>query len=120
MPSQNWWWGRSASVDLHHCDQELVKNPIAIRRFVRQLVKELKMHRVGPTLVKRFGHGQLRGYSMLQFIETSTITAHFDEKGDRAFIDIFSCKTYSPKKVAIFCKKYFKAKNYVLYVEERK
>mgnify|MGYP001573844853 FL=1 len=120
MPTKEWWWGRSASVDLHHCDPKLVKSPAAIRRFVRQLTKELKMHRVGPTEIKRFGHGKLRGYSMMQFIETSTIIAHFDENGNRAFLDIFSCKTYSVKKVAQFCKKYFKAKNYVLYVEERR
>ena len=120
MSTKDWWWGRSASVDLHDCDKMLVKSPFAIKRFVKQLAKELKMHRVGPTEVKRFGHGKLRGYSMIQFIETSTITAHFDEQGNRAFIDIFSCKKYAPKKVAIFCKKYFKAKNYVLYVEERK
>ena len=56
----------------------------------------------------------------MQFIETSTITAHFDEQGNRAFIDIFSCKTYNAKKVALFCKKFFKAKGYVLYVEERR
>lgn len=120
MAVKDWWWGRSASVDLHYCDPLLVKNPAAIKHFVKQLAKELKMHLVGPAIVKRFGHGQLRGYSMMQFIETSTITAHFDEKGDRAFIDIFSCKTYRPKKVALFCKKFFKAKNYVLYVEERR
>ena len=120
MPAKDWWWGRSASVDLHNCDPILVKDPAAIKRFVKRLAKELKMHLVGPTLVKRFGHGKLRGYSMMQFIETSTITAHFDEQGNRAFIDIFSCKTYPPKEVAQFCKKYFKAKNYALYVEERK
>jgi len=120
MVSKDWWWGRSASVDLHDCDPKLVKSTAAIRRFVRQLTKELNMHRVGPTEIKRFGHGQLRGYSMMQFIETSTIIAHFDEKGNRAFLDIFSCKTYSAKKVAQFCKKYFKAKNYTLYIEERR
>lgn len=107
-------------MDLHNCDPALVKNPAAIRRFVKALARELKMHLVGPAVIKRFGHGKLRGYSMMQFIETSTITAHFDEQGNRAFIDIFSCKTYSGKKVAKFCKKYFKAKNYALYVEERR
>lgn len=117
---KDWWWGRSASVDLHHCDPELVKSPAAIRRFVKALAKELKMHLVGPAEIKRFDHGKLRGYSMMQFIKTSTITAHFDELGNRAFIDIFSCKTYSAKKVALFCKKFFKSKDYVLYVEERK
>lgn len=114
------WWGRSASVDLYHCDPHLIKSPTAIRQFVRKLTEELKMHLVGPTIVKRFGHGKLRGYSVMQFIETSTITAHFDEKGNRAFIDIFSCKTYFPKKVAQFCKKFFKAKNYTLHFEERR
>src|SRR3989344_6589593 len=114
MSTKDWWWGRSASIDLHGCDPESVKSPAAIRRFVKALAKELKMHLVGPAEIKRFGHGKLRGYSMMQFIETSTITAHFDEKGKRAFIDIFSCKTYSSNKVAQFCKKYFKAKNYAL------
>ncbi len=120
MVSQIWWWGRSASLDLHGCDKTLVSDPDHIKRFVRALTKELKMKRVGPTEIKRFGHGKLRGYSMMQFIETSTIIAHFDEKGSRAFLDIFSCKTYNAKKVAEFCKRFFKAKDFVLYVEERK
>ena len=64
------------------------------------------MKRVGPTEIKRFGHGKLRGYSMMQFIETSTIIAHFDEQADRAFIDVFSCKRYNTTKVGIFCKKF--------------
>jgi len=120
MNSKNWWWGRSASVDLHECDSSLLKSPEAIRTFVKQLTAILKMKRVGPTSIKRFGHGNLRGYSMVQFIETSTIIAHFDEFGQRAFLDIFSCKKYNPQKVALFCKKYFQAKNYSLYVEERR
>lgn len=118
--SSSWWWGRSASVDLHGCDHEMVKSPKIIQKFVRDLIKELKMVKVGPTKIKRFGHGELRGYSMMQFIETSTIVCHFDEFGNRAFLDIFSCKRYDAKKVANFCKKFFKAKNYVLHAEERK
>jgi len=120
MAKKSWWWGRSASIDLHHCDPTLVSDPKAIRKFVRQLASKLKMHRVGPTEVKRFGRGKLRGYSMMQFIETSTITAHFDEQGDRAFIDIFSCRKYNSKLVGKFCKTFFKAKDYVINVEERK
>ncbi len=119
MAAKNWWWGRSASVDLHGCDHALLKNPKAIGRFVKELCKLLNMKRVGPVEIKRFGHGQLRGYSMIQFIETSTITAHFDEAGCRAFIDVFSCKKYNPKPVAKFCKKFFKAKEVKVYVEER-
>jgi|SRR3989338_1574930 len=116
---KEWWWGRSSSIDLHDCDPELVRDTAAIRRFVRRLCAVLKMKRVGPARIKRFGHGALRGYSMMQFIETSTIVAHFDEKGERAFIDVFSCRKYDPKTVARFCKKFFKAKAASVYVEER-
>lgn len=112
-------WGRSASLDLHDCDARLVKDPQAIQRFVRQLCKLIKMKRVGSPEIKRFGHNDLKGWSMMQFIETSTITAHFDEKGNRAFIDIFSCKTFNPKTVAKFCKKFFRSKIVSLYTEER-
>ena len=120
MAKKGWWWGRSASVDLHQCNPSLVSDPKVIRKFVKELVSKLKMHRVGPTIIKRFGHGNLRGYSMMQFIETSTIVAHFDEQGERAFLDIFSCKKYNAKTVGSFCKKFFKAKDYKLNVEERK
>ncbi len=120
MSTKDWWWGRSASIDLHGCENALLKDPEAIKRFVIALAKMLKMKRVGPVEIKRFGHGQLRGYSMMQFIETSTIVAHFDEQSNRAFIDVFSCKRYEPRKVAAFCKKYFKAAKSTVYVEERK
>ncbi len=120
MSSKKQWWGRSASLDLHGCDEKLLKDPQVIERFVKQLTKLLKMHRVGPTEIKRFGHKKLRGYSMMQFIETSTITAHFDEVGKRAFIDVFSCRKYNPTPVAAFSQKFFKAKDVQIYVEERR
>ena len=56
----------------------------------------------------------------MQFIETSSITVHCDEFGNRAFIDIFSCKKYDHKPVVIFSKKYFKAKMVSTSVEERR
>ncbi len=115
-----WWWGRSVSVDLHGCNPARVNNKAALRTFVRKLTRLLRMHRVGPVEVKRFGHGRLRGYSLMQFIETSSITAHFDERGRRAFIDVFSCKQYNAKKVAAFCKRFFMAKDARMNVEERR
>lgn len=115
----NWWWGRSVIVDLHGCEKSLLKDPEVIRRFTRELCELLKMKRVGPVQLKRFGHGKLRGYSVVQFIETSTIVCHFDEHGDRSFIDVFSCKKYNPEKVAFFCKNFFNANDASMYVEER-
>lgn len=114
-----WWWGRSVSLDLHGCNKKLIKEPKEIKKFVRRLCKLLNMKRHGPTEVERFGHGKLRGWSMMQFIETSSITAHFDDKGGRAFIDVFSCKQFDSKKVVKFSKKFFNAKTVESHVEER-
>jgi len=119
MALKNWWWGRSSIIDLHGCDKKMLKDPKAIKIFVIELCKLLKMKRVGPMRIKRFGHGRLLGYSMMQFIETSSIVAHFDEYADRAFIDIFSCKEYNTKNAIDFCKRYFKAKSASSYVKER-
>jgi len=118
MKITDWWWGRSCSVDLHGLDVELI-TPGYIRKYVRELCKLLKMKRHGPTRIGRFGKGKLKGYSMMQFIETSSITAHFDDKGHRGFIDVFSCKEFNSKKVAKFSQKFFKADDYRTYVEER-
>lgn len=68
------------------------------------------MKRFGEPMIKKFGAGDLLGYSALQFIETSSITLHFDETENRAFIEIFSCKFFDPEKAKIFCHKFLEAK----------
>lgn len=67
------------------------------------------MKRFGEPMIQKFGEGELLGYSALQFIETSSITIHFDEVKNRAFIEIFSCKFFDPPKAANFCGSFFKA-----------
>ena len=104
-------WGMLASIDLTGCDHEMIQSPKAIRKFVIDIIESVKMKRFGPMKIQKFGDGSLEGHSVIQFIETSTIVVHFDDKhGDRAFIDLFSCKFFDPYKAEIFAKKYFKAK----------
>ena len=114
------YWGISASIDLQGCDSVMIKTPKEIERFVIELCKEIKMKRHGDVMIDRFGDGELEGYSFLQFIETSSITAHFDEPESRAFIDIFSCKYYDSQVTAEFCKNFFKADSYQMNVLLRK
>jgi len=103
-------WGLLASIDLSACDHNLIQSPKAIKEFVKQLVSLLEMQAHGPTRVEKFADGSLEGYSAFQFIETSSIIIHFDDKsGDRAFIDIFSCCFFDPLASEKFAKKYFKA-----------
>jgi S-adenosylmethionine/arginine decarboxylase-like enzyme len=78
----------------------------------------MRMH--GEPIIERFGtKPQLMGYSAMQFIETSSITAHFAEIEGQVFIDIFSCKTFNPIACFEFCKQYFGAEDGKYHVIER-
>ena len=103
-------WGKLVTIDLDSCDKEKIKNKKEIRLFIVELCKKINIRKFGPTRIKRFGEGSLKGYSAMQFLNTSSITLHFDEEKDRAFIDIFSCKNFDSKVVEKFSKEFFKAK----------
>jgi S-adenosylmethionine/arginine decarboxylase-like enzyme len=103
-------WGLLASIDLHNCNRDDIRNPEKIKQFVIALCDRINMVRHGDCLIERFGDGELEGYSAFQFIETSSVTAHFDEKvSDAAYIDIFSCKFFSPFDAEVFCREFFGA-----------
>lgn len=104
-------WGLTASIDLAGCDHELIQSPKAIRKFVKEMITAIDMKTYGPMHLERFAEGHLEGYSVMQFIETSSLTIHFDHMiADRAFIDIFSCKFFDPERAEQFSKQFFKAK----------
>jgi S-adenosylmethionine/arginine decarboxylase-like enzyme len=104
------FWGKLASVDLIGCNDKITKRR-EIRKFCKGLCKNINMKRHGPIHLKRFGVGKLEGYSFMQFIETSSITAHFEEQQNpkKAFIDIFSCRDFDEKEAGEFCKDFFDA-----------
>ncbi|HEY4483398.1 MAG TPA: S-adenosylmethionine decarboxylase [Candidatus Paceibacterota bacterium] len=103
-------WGLLASLDLYECAPDKIRKPKEIEKFIVALCTKIKMKRYGKAQIKKFGEGDLYGYSALQFIETSSVTMHFDEGEDRAFIEIFSCKFFEPKEALVFCQKYLGAK----------
>ncbi len=106
------FWGKSASINLGGCNN-FVSKPGKIREFIDKLCKEINMKKYGILHLEKFGYGDLEGYSCMQFIKTSSITCHFDEKmgkSNRAFIDIFSCKEFDEKKALKFCIRFFGAK----------
>ena len=113
-------WGLLAVINLYECDPERIKSAKKIREFIIKLCRIIKMKRHGKTIIDRFAEGSLEGYSMMQFIKTSSITAHFDEEKSRAFIDIFSCQFFNADRAAKFSKKFFNAKNYRTQILIRK
>jgi S-adenosylmethionine/arginine decarboxylase-like enzyme len=104
-------WGLLTSIDLRDCDPAKIGSGDHITQFSIDLCDYIQMKRFGPPTVVRFGADpRVQGFSLAQLIETSLISGHFAEETNRAFIDVFSCKEYPPKKVAEYCRKYFGAK----------
>jgi S-adenosylmethionine/arginine decarboxylase-like enzyme len=100
-------WGMLAAIDLAGCPRELVADGERIRAFVAAVVPAIGMRAHGPTLLERFGDGELEGWSAMQFIETSSITIHADEVGGRCFVDVFSCKPFDPALAAAMARRHF-------------
>lgn len=103
-------WGKSIAINLHDCAHERLTDVELLKQFVAEVIKVVDMEAHGHCHVERFGEGELEGYSAMQFIETSSITVHLDEFGNRAFIDIFSCKDFDGRKAEAFAKAFFQAK----------
>jgi S-adenosylmethionine/arginine decarboxylase-like enzyme len=73
----------------------------------------------GPPRIVMFGTGGKKGYTLVQLIETSNITAHFVEEVDAVYLDVFSCKKFKTSDALAVFKKYFKPKTLVKRVFTR-
>ena len=114
-------WGLLTSIDLHHCNPELIRDADAIKRYVGELCSLIEMKKFGDTLVVNFGEDErVAGFSMTQLIETSLISGHFANQSNAAYIDIFSCKFYDPQVAADFTQKFFQAKEMTIHYVLRK
>jgi len=104
-------WGLMVSVDIGGCDPKKLTSKEVITQFAIDLAEYINMKRFGDPVVVKFGENEkVAGYSLVQLIETSLISGHFADSTNRAFIDVFSCREFPPKKTADFCKEYFGGK----------
>lgn len=110
-------WGLSSSVDLSNCNPDIIRDAEKIKEFVHKLCDLIHMKRFGETVVVNFGKdSRVTGFSMTQLIESSLISGHFANQTNAAYIDIFSCKGYPPRKAAEFCKEFFEADDFKLNI----
>ena len=104
-------FGYELVLDLLDCDAS-IKSEDAIYDYALQLCELIKMKRFGEPWIPYFGESDpvTKGYTLVQLIETSSITGHFSEHWKTAYINIFSCKEYDWKAAKKFTKEYFGAK----------
>jgi len=113
-------WGVASSIDIYNCDPATIRSADKIRQFVIELCELIGMRRFGETLVVHFGEEErVAGYSMVQLIETSLISAHFANQTNTTYLDVFSCKPYDPEVVADFAQDFFGATDRIVHVNLR-
>ena len=107
-------WGYELILDCHGIDKKKITRP-SIKEYFIQLCKQIDMIRVFEPIFwdeendKSPYPKNLKGITAIQLIKTSNITCHFGFRG-HAYINIFTCKPFDPKKAAEFTKKYFDVK----------
>jgi S-adenosylmethionine/arginine decarboxylase-like enzyme len=105
-------YGMELILDLYGCEPKVLRSKKSLNDFIIKFCKLIKMKRYGKPLIERFGFGQdfTAGYSLVQLIESSAISGHFSELWNSAYINIFSCGPFDPKKAEEFTRKFFRAK----------
>ncbi|MBU2045016.1 MAG: S-adenosylmethionine decarboxylase [Candidatus Omnitrophica bacterium] len=104
-------FGYELIMDLYDCDLKTMKSKKKIREYVDRLCKLIDMEKYGKLHLPYFGlqKAQTKGYSLLQFIETSSITGHFSEHWRVSYLNVFSCKSFDHKIALKFTKEFFAA-----------
>lgn len=88
-------FGQHLVVDAAGCNDR-ISDRDAIAAFAEDLVQAIDMKAYGAPWIEHFGHDlpKASGFTLVQLIETSNITAHFCDDSGEAYFDIFSCKAF--------------------------
>lgn len=91
------YWGYHLMLDCSGCDTVSMTNKHIIALFVKELVKKINMVAVGDPWIERtaIGMPDKEGFSLYQLIVTSNVSAHFIDKQQHIYLDVFSCKEFS-------------------------
>ena len=105
-------FGYELVMNLYKCDKDIITSKKKLQEYIDKLCKLIKMKKYGKTLLPYFGEKAAftKGYSLVQLIETSSITGHFSDFWKTAYINIFSCKKYDHVLAKKFTRQFFKAK----------
>src|SRR6185295_11558971 len=104
-------WGLTLSIDLYGCNALFINSRSEIKRFSIEICDLIKMKRYKDPIIEWFGQEEkVKGFSLVQLIETSSIVGHFRKEDNAAHIDIFSCKHFDPDVAVEFSVNFFSAK----------
>jgi S-adenosylmethionine/arginine decarboxylase-like enzyme len=112
-------WGQHLVIDAKNCNPDKIRDADHIKAFAKTLVDTIGMKAFGDPQVVMFGTGRVKGYTLVQLIETSDITCHFAEEDNSVYFDLFSCKPFASAKAKEVFVTYFEPERVAVRVLQR-
>jgi S-adenosylmethionine/arginine decarboxylase-like enzyme len=108
-PGLGRYWGYHLILDCRGGDRNAVRDRGTILAWIRSLVERIEMRAYGEPICEHFASHdpEAAGYSLVQLIETSSITGHFVDRNGDAYIDVFSCKPFDIEAARSVVQHYF-------------
>lgn len=104
------YWGYHLLVNCSNCDRDFITDRWVHNKFLEELVEAIDMVAYGKPVLAHFAtHDPSKGgFTLMQMIETSSITGHFVDETLEAYIDVFSCKEFDLTKVHDVIQKWYR------------
>ncbi len=104
-------YGMELVLNLTGCNPQTIRSRDHLVTYAKELCQVIDMKTYGEPWAERFGLADAKsaGYTLVQLIETSSITAHFSEEWNKAYINIFSCRAFDADEAAAFSQAFFEA-----------
>lgn len=107
------FWGYHLTLDCHDCNRSLMMEKLNVENFIKELVIRIDMQPIGEPWIE-YTAGEFpdkAGFTAVQIIVTSSITAHFIDSSGDIYLDVFSCKEFDINTVKAVVREYFKPKS---------
>lgn len=101
-------WGYHLRLDASGLNPDTIRSESACKKFLSAICEHIGMTAFGDPIVVRFGKDpKVSGFSLVQLIEESTISAHLVEQDNSGYFDVFSCLPFDHSMAVKFIVEYF-------------
>lgn len=114
-------YGQELIVDLYDCDYSILTSREKLYYFARELCKVIRMKPYGKPLIPDFGYAlsKTAGPSLVQLIESSSLTAHYSPHWKMVCLNIFTCKSFDAENTLNYVKNFFRADRATAFLLKR-
>lgn len=108
-------YGEELIIDLYGCDYTILSSTEKVKEWAEKTCGVIKMKPYGQAIAPNFGHAKSKtaGLSVIQLIESSSISAHYSPHWLLTCANIFTCTALDVEEAVKFTMKFFRAKKAV-------